>query len=71
MFVKITFNRNLASRPMYAHYNFDDPWIFPVKMDTAGQIERPVGAYGEVPWFDWFSRAMANEFGYAGLPNAQ
>ncbi len=71
MFAKITFNKNLASRPMYAHYNFDDPWIFPIKMDTEGQIERPKGAYGEVPWFDWFSRVMSNEFGYAGLPNAQ
>ncbi len=66
VFAKISFNRNLATRALYAHYNFDDPWIFPVDVGK-GSIERPAGAAGEVPKFRWFSDNMPNEFAYNGL----
>jgi hypothetical protein len=62
MFCRIHFNGALNSHPLYGHYNFDDPWCFPVSIVARGpavvggpgyihSIARPKGQYGEVPKF--------------------
>lgn len=65
-FARIKFSKNLMADPLYSHYSFDDPWIFPVSIGDSG-IERTVGAFGEVPNFGWFSKNMPDDFGYQGL----
>lgn len=66
---RITFNKALK-QGVYAHFNFDDPWCFPVSMtpgpDQSMNIERPSGEFGEVPNFrelgnllpDYYYRAL-------------
>lgn len=67
-FAKVTFNKKLAVTRLYAHYNFDDPLIFPTQITDEG-IARPKGEVGEVPQFVWLSKTMPDSFGYTGLPH--
>ncbi len=49
-FARITFNQSLKVRSCYSQFNFDDPWVFPIKI-SARHIARPSGLAGQVPDF--------------------
>lgn len=76
IFCRISFNKALVAYGLYAHYNFDDAWCFPVEIHTfipktknmnkvtPTRIERPLGEFGEVPNFLLLSDMLPNFYYY-------
>lgn len=59
VFVQIDFNEELAAVPIYSHYNFSDPWIFRVDIES-NQGTQPFivparGSRCEIPEWDWLA----------------
>lgn len=66
IFVQVNFDQTLAANPLYSHYNFDDPWIFRVDVQSNEGTQPFITPAGdrraEIPDWNWF--AMTNPSRY-------
>jgi hypothetical protein len=66
VFAQIDFNEELASLPIYSHYNFNDPWIFRVDVErnpgTQPFIVPARDSRCEIPEWDWLATVDPNRY---------
>lgn len=66
VFIQVNFDHALAMNPLYSHYNFDDPWIFRIDVQSSEGPQPFITPAGErraeIPDWEWV--AMTNPSRY-------
>ena len=62
-FARIAFNQALKVRSCYSQFNFDDPWVFPMRISNR-RIVRPSGTDGQVPDFKSLGKQLPHSYNY-------